>query len=148
MILCGIAIKAPEKVKPEKERRITLVEKALIVPYGIEGNRVGNQSRQVTVLSAEQWEEACAIAGTNEPWHRRRAQLCIRGHRFSPEDKGKRIRFGEAVLEITGETEPCKRMNEVAQGLKDALTPLWRAGVTCRVIETGEIAVGMPCSFI
>ena len=50
--------------------------------------------------------------------------------------------IGDLVLEITGETDPCSRMDEARQGLRLALTPEWRGGVCCRVVTGGDIAVG------
>ena len=52
------------------------------------------------------------------------------------------MRIGDLQLEITGETDPCARMEEQVSGLRQALTPDWRGGVTCRVRSSGRIAVG------
>jgi MOSC domain-containing protein YiiM len=46
------------------------------------------------------------------------------------------------LLEISGECDPCSRMEEIATGLKAALTPEWRGGRLARVIAEGEIKVG------
>jgi MOSC domain-containing protein YiiM len=35
-------------------------------------------------------------------------------------------------------------MDEASQGLRKALRPNWRGGVTCKVIEGSTIAVGAP----
>ncbi len=93
--------------------------------------------RQVTVISFEQWQEACREIGYALPTFSRRANVCITGHSFGPEDEGKLIRFPDVTLEITGETKPCHRMDDVSPGLRKALTPNWRGGVTCRVIKGG-----------
>ena len=58
------------------------------------------------------------------------------------ESTGNLIRIGDTVLEITGETLPCPRMDEQKQGLTQALEPFWRAGVTCNVEEGGAIRLG------
>jgi len=50
--------------------------------------------------------------------------------------------IGDVILEITGETIPCKHMDEAFQGLKDTLTPSWRGGITCKVIKEGTIRLG------
>ena len=53
------------------------------------------------------------------------------------------IAIGEDVrLEITVECDPCSRMEEIAAGLKAALTPDWRGGALARVLRGGDIAVG------
>lgn len=54
---------------------------------------------------------------------------------------GTKLRFGhDVILEITGITAPCKRMDEAHQGLKDALHGL-RGGLTCRVIQGGRLGI-------
>ena len=59
-----------------------------------------------------------------------------------PTAPGARLRIGTVELLVTGETEPCSRMDEVVSGLRAALTPDWRGGVTCRVVSGGEIKLG------
>lgn len=97
--------------------------------------------RQVTVLSEEAWRAACDELGVVLPWTTRRANLLVAGIPLQPL-AGSRIVIGEVILEVTGETDPCKRMDEQHEGLRAALTPQGRGGVTCRVIAAGKIAVG------
>jgi MOSC domain-containing protein YiiM len=97
--------------------------------------------RQVTVLSEEAFNEACAELGAALPWTIRRANLLISGVNLE-NSKGKSLKIGDVVLEITGETDPCYRMDEQFEGLKDALHPNWRGGVTCRVVSEGNINLG------
>lgn len=54
--------------------------------------------------------------------------------------RGQRLRAGEAVLEITGACEPCKRMEEIRPGLMAKLEG--RRGMLARVITGGIIRVG------
>ena len=42
-------------------------------------------------------------------------------------------------LEVTGETDPCERMEEIQPGLFQALAPGWRGGVTCRNCSSMEL---------
>lgn len=97
--------------------------------------------RQVTVLSEEAFNEACTELGATLPWTIRRANLLISGINLE-NSKGKSLEIGDVVLEITGETDPCYRMDEQFEGLKDALQPNWRGGVTCRVVSEGNISLG------
>ncbi len=102
--------------------------------------------RQISMIEAASWSEAMADLGlTGEdtlPWHVRRANLLVEGMRL-PREPGKVIAIGPSVrIEVTGECDPCSRMEEIAPGLKAALMPDWRGGVLGRVIEEGEIAVG------
>ncbi len=102
--------------------------------------RPGN--RQVTVLAEEDWDRACAEAGADLPWHARRANLLVRGLALA-DTGGRRLRIGEqVVLQVTGELEPCSRMDEAHEGLREALVPDWRGGLTCRVVSGGRIATG------
>lgn len=104
--------------------------------------RVGSKgNRQVTVLAKEAWDLACNEVGEHPPWTSRRANLLVEGL-LLPTVAGARLRVGTVELLVTGETEPCSRMDAVASGLRNALTPNWRGGVTCRVLHGGEIAVG------
>ena len=98
-------------------------------------------SRQVTVLSAAAWQEACAEVGRDLPWTTRRANLLVDGIEL-PKTPGAIIRIGGARLKITGEVDPCSRMEEQCPGLKAALQPDWRGGVTCTVLDGGTVAVG------
>jgi MOSC domain-containing protein YiiM len=97
--------------------------------------------RQVTVLGDRAWRDACAVIGTQLPWTVRRANLFVEGLDLRAR-VGYELHVGEAVLRITGETRPCHRMDEAHAGLREALEPLWRGGVTCTVVQSGHIAVG------
>ncbi len=97
--------------------------------------------RQVTVLSEEAFQEASDELGTALPWTLRRANLLISDVSLK-ETKGRQLQIGDIILEITGETDPCYRMDEQHEGLKAALNPDWRGGVTCRVIQEGTIRLG------
>lgn len=136
--LVAIAIKS--------ESRAAMVEldcAEISAEQGVAGDYRGKPgSRQVTVLSAEQWSDACSELGQELPWTTRRANLLVEGLSFT-NTKDLTLRVGEVVLRITGETEPCGRMDEQAMGLRQALTPEWRGGVCCRVLSGGSISPGM-----
>ena len=100
--------------------------------------------RQVTVLSMESWRAACRQAGRPElPWTARRANLLVSGVDLAAAGV---LRIGDVELEVTGETAPCERMDEAFPGLRAALTPAWRGGVTCRVRRPGAVHPGAPVS--
>ena len=98
--------------------------------------------RQVTLLSLQSWQDACAALAADLPWTYRRANLLVDGLRFSAADVGRIIRIGEAELQIMIETDPCPRMDAQHQGLTNALLPDWRAGVCCKVLKGGHVSVG------
>ena len=112
---------------------------------GVTGDTRGRPGpRQVTVLAASAWVEACANAATDLPWLVRRANLLIEGLdlRLST---GAILHLGDGIqLLVTGELEPCQRMDEAAPGLRLALIDDWRGGVTCRVQRGGTLTVGDP----
>lgn len=110
---------------------------------GVEKDILGRPGkRQVTVLSKQQWQQACAAVNAELAWIIRRANLLVDGLCFSSADVGKHLHIGELQLEITGETDPCKRMELAHAGLEAALTPEWRGGVTCRVLNDAMIHLG------
>ena len=98
-------------------------------------------NRQITVLCEEQWQQACKALNIVLPWTARRANLLICGIQFSAQHIGKVIHIGQLQLLITGETEPCFKMDLVHPGLYDVLNN-FKAGVTCRVLNDAEIQIG------
>lgn len=102
----------------------------------------GRGRRQVSLIEAGDWESAMADVGHSLEWWHRRANLLVETFDL-PQVPGTRLRLGaEVVLEITTECDPCSRMEEIATGLKAALTPDWRGGALARVIAGGTISVG------
>jgi MOSC domain-containing protein YiiM len=141
--LLGIAYRDASR-QPMRELRSGYLSRA----GGVEGDFRGRRGpRQVTVLCAERWRAACAELGVELPWTTRRANLLVDGLALGPQSIGRTLRVGKALLRITGETDPCRRMDEQHEGLKRALTPDWRGGACCEVIGDGEIAVGDPVEF-
>lgn len=115
---------------------------AISLENGIEGDARGRKpGRQVSILFREGWESACRQAGAALPWTTRRANLCVEGFAF-PHETGWRMKIGEAVLEVTMETEPCHLMDRAYLGLRKAMAPDWRGGVCCKVVQGGRIALG------
>lgn len=112
------------------------------VEAGVAGDARGRlKGRQVTVLAKESWDAACAELGRELPWTTRRANILVQGLPLAGE-VGKTIRIGDLKLVVTDETDPCQRMEEQAAGLRQALMPDWRGGVTCNVAKSGSIQVG------
>ncbi|HWI85957.1 MAG TPA: MOSC domain-containing protein [Sphingomonas sp.] len=102
----------------------------------------GRNKRQVTVMAAECWRDTLQDLRADVAWEQRRANLLVEGLSLE-ETSGARLVFESGlVLEVTGECDPCSRMEEIVPGLKAALLPHWRGGVTTRVIEGGPIRVG------
>ncbi|MEN6587840.1 MAG: MOSC domain-containing protein [Sulfuricella sp.] len=136
--LLGIAVK-PVRLQPmQLHEAAELSEQA-----GLVGDSRGKPGpRQVTLLTLAAWHAACAEIGVIFPWTERRANLLV-GDLPLCQSAGARIVIGDALLEITGETDPCERMTAVHPKLFDALVPDWRGGVCCRVLRGGAITLGM-----
>ena len=114
----------------------------ITVAAGIDGDCRGTlPKRQVTLLTREGWQAACAALGEELPWTTRRANILVEGLALAATE-GSTVHIGDVALRITGETDPCTRMEEQAAGLREALAPEWRGGVTCEVTQGGAIAVG------
>ena len=142
-VLAGIARHAFPKAPME-----TVEHVAVSVERGIQGDfrgvvkPGGRGRRQVTLIERGDWAAAMAEVGRSLPWQERRANLLVDGLDL-PQVPGTRLRVGtDVVLEITRETDPCERMEALAEGLKAALLPDWRGGACARVLTGGEIAVG------
>ena len=126
----------------------TLAESVIGLDSGVTGDSRGriapgrSSRRQVTVMSRESWGAALADLGEELAWSLRRANLFVEGVHL-PHRGGDYIAIGDDVrLEITGECDPCRRMDEIAPGLMAALLPNWRGGLNCRVIAAGHIRIG------
>ena len=120
---------------------MALSEAAVGVADGVDGDARGKRpGRQVTVVFREGWDAACRELGAELPWITRRANLLVEGVAVPRE--GKRLVIGSLVLEVTQETQPCQVMEAAHRGLRAALTPDWRGGVCCRVVQGGTIRVG------
>jgi MOSC domain-containing protein YiiM len=138
MQLLDIAFRSTSKA-PMQTKMETMVSKVA----GVENDFRGKPGkRQVTVLSLEQWQLACAELGATLPWTVRRANLLLEGASFDASMVGKQIKIGQLILLITRETDPCPRMDAQYQGLTQALTPDWRGGVCCKVIADGRVKIG------
>ena len=95
--------------------------------------RIGS-NRQVLVMDLETLEEFGIEPG------RARENITTRGIALGMLPLGQRLRAGEVLLEVTKPCTPCHQMDEIRQGLQDALRG--RRGLLCRVVEPGRIRRG------
>jgi len=142
--LAGIARHAEPKGPMETLDRVSVT-----AAEGVHGDYRGaraslkpERKRQVSLIEADGVAAAIAEAGAAVQWSDCRRNLLVEGLRL-PREEGARVQVGATlVVEITGECDPCERMDALHEGLRATLTPDWRAGFLARVIEDGEIAVG------
>jgi MOSC domain-containing protein YiiM len=91
-------------------------------------------TRQVLVMDLETLEEFGIAPG------RARENITTRGIALGTLPLGQRLRAGEALLEVTKPCTPCHQMDEIRQGLQEAIRG--RRGLLCRVVESGRIRQG------
>lgn len=102
----------------------------------------GKGRRQITLMERRDWDAAMTELDRDIPWQERRVNLLVEGIDL-PQQPGALLHIGDdVVVKITGECDPCSRMETIAAGLKAALTPDWRGGALAQVISGGEIATG------
>ena len=137
-------------IRQKPRAAMQLVERARItLDAGIVGDFRGAQrGRQITILSESAWRKACADIDADLPWTTRRANLLVDGVDFDERFVGQSVRIGEVELVVTGETDPCSRMDEQHPGLTAALMPNWRGGICCDVVNPGEIKIGDRIDFV
>ncbi|WP_200821381.1 MOSC domain-containing protein [Oceanicoccus sp. KOV_DT_Chl] len=127
-ILEGIAIR-----KQSKGAMVLLPQSPITQACGVANDLRGKPGkRQVTVLSARSWQQACAEINIELPWQVRRANLLVTELEFSAADVGKTLCIGAVRLRITRQTDPCHWMDKAQPGLRQALTPHWRGAFVVR----------------
>lgn len=130
--------------RPTNGDAMVEIDECVLVPgrgLDIENRKTGQ--REVTLLSRQSWVDACHDLGTDLPWSIRRANLLIDGLDLE-NCAGRTLTIGTARLRIHGETKPCALMDQQHQGLRAALVPKWRGGVTGEVLAGGTVRVGDP----
>jgi len=110
----------------------------LVAGRGLIGNANQGGRRQVTIIEQEAWQQMMhALDAALQPVARR-ANLMVSGIRLE-RTRGARLRIGDTLLEIMGETRPCERMEEALPGLRAEMSPHWRGGVFATVLRGGVI---------
>jgi MOSC domain-containing protein YiiM len=88
-------------------------------------------SRQVLMMDVETLEEFGIAPGLV------RENITTQGIALELLRIGQRLRAGESLLEVTKPCEPCHQIDEIRDGLQEAIRG--RRGLFCRVIEAGRI---------
>lgn len=135
--LIGIAIRDRKRAPMQ-----TLEQAFISMDKGVADDFRGKPGkRQVTVMSLKTWQDVNKELHTDIEWTTRRANLLVDDLELE-NTTGQILVIGDVELLITGETDPCHRMQEALDGLYDALLVHWRGGVRCRVLSEGVITVG------
>tara|TARA_B100000686_G_scaffold82847_2_gene89539 strand:- start:8891 stop:9271 length:381 start_codon:yes stop_codon:yes gene_type:complete len=112
----------------------------LITGQGIQGDRHlkkdGSRSkRQVLLMDEETLKDFNLAAGEI------RENITVSGINLTQFTDGERLSLGSSViLKITGECEPCSRMDEIRPGLQSLLDG--KRGMLAYVESGGEIKIG------
>ena len=112
----------------------------IVVGYGIEGDRHATRGqarahRQVLLMAQEMLTAFDLAPGEV------RENITTEGIALQELATGDRLALGsEAVLEITGDCEPCERMDEIRQGLRSELER--KRGMLATVVESGTVHAG------
>ncbi len=128
-------------LKPMRKRPMKPVESAnLVANRGLLSSADQNGRRQVTVISQERWRAVQGQLGHHVDPALRRANLMVSGIDLT-DSRGKRLRIGSCLIEIWGQTRPCRLMDESHPGLQDALHADWGGGVFGIILEGGDVHV-------
>ena len=108
---------------------------------GLVGDRYhGSKHRHLSVQSQTELAEAEAVLGQPIDPLLTRRNITI-SHGDIPRTPGHRWRVGEIELEVVRDAAPCKMLDmEIGDGARTAMRR--RAGVICRVIVGGTLALG------
>ena len=112
----------------------------MVAGYGIEGDRHATArgartKRQVLLMDVETLGEFGLEGGQT------RENVTTRGIDLHALPAGSRVALGgEAVVEITGFCDPCGRMDEIRDGLREAMVD--RRGMLATVVAGGGVRVG------
>lgn len=135
-------------LRPSARNPVRSVESAeAIVGKGLEGDHAGGGNRQVTLIEEEKWRAACHDLGHKLSDGTRRANVVVERLSLS-KSIGGRLRLGEVMIHVIGETRPCRLMDAAAEGLQEALSPDCRGGVYGKVVEGGVVSIGTSVELV
>lgn len=133
--------------RPTNGEPMVEIEKCSVNPkQGMDCENRKHGKREVSLLSAQSWNDVCKDMGQELPWTTRRANFLIDslidGMKLS-DTIGKTIAIGKSVrVHIHKETKPCHIMENQFAGLKNAIKSDFRGGVLGQVTTGGDIQIG------
>lgn len=120
-----------------------LAAATFIADQGIVGDRhaIAGKRRQVLLIESETLDQVGITIG------RVKENVTTSGINLMAQPDGRRLRLGaEVILELTGECEPCERLDEIWSGLREVM--YHQRGMLARVIAGGEVRPGDPITVI
>jgi MOSC domain-containing protein YiiM len=127
-------------IKPgHREDMISVETMNAVKQKGIEGDAsFGRSKRQILIISQEVVDAYGLMPGDL------RENITVSQLNLSSIPAEARLSIGNVVLEVTGDCNPCDRLEELRVGLMDEIHG--NRGILARVIEPGEITVGQTIS--
>lgn len=126
-------------LRPARRAEMVPVPQVMIGPRGIEGDHGASDKRAVTLIQAEHLPVIGAMLGRSVTATMLRRNLVVSGLNLAAL-KGREIRIGEAVLEITSICAPCSRMEEtLGRGGYSAVRG--HGGWCARVVSGGVVTL-------
>lgn len=98
-------------LRPARRAEMVPVPQVVIGPRGLDGDHGASDKRAVTLIQAEHLPVVGAMLGREVEAAMLRRNLLVSGLNLAAL-KGREIRIGETVLEITSICAPCSRMEE------------------------------------
>ena len=135
-------------IKPARRLPMKSVQSAdLVAGQGLAGNANQGGRRQITIIDESAWRDAVMELGVDVDPSARRANVMLRGIDLE-NSRGRVLLVGRALIRVFGETTPCRQMDEAQAGLRAALLPHWRGGISGEVLEGGTIRLGDPAQWV
>jgi MOSC domain-containing protein YiiM len=128
-------------LRPAREEAMVPVQTAEVTGAGLVGDRARAGKRAVTLIQAEHLAVIAALAGLDavDPAELRR-NIVVSGLNLAA-FRGKRLRIGSAVIELTVPCHPCSKMEAfLGHGAYTAMRG--HGGMCASVVSGGEVAAG------
>lgn len=116
-------------------------EATMVAGSGLSNNADQGRKRQVTIIEKEVFDKLKTELSEKVDPAMRRANLMVSGVPLA-DTRGKILKIGNCRIRIWGETKPCELMDEMHNGLKNALKPDWSGGAFGEVMDDGLIQLG------
>jgi MOSC domain-containing protein YiiM len=116
-------------------------EVTCIAGRGIAENTCRSSTRQVTIISKEQWDAMMVELGAAVDPSARRANIMVSGVVLA-KSRGRVLRLGGVRVRIRGETRPCEQMEAALPGLQLAMDTEWRGGAFGEMLDDGPLTIG------
>ncbi|OAN79018.1 sulfurase [Jannaschia sp. EhC01] len=130
-------------LRPKRLAGLQAVPEAYLQADGLQGDHARPGKRALTLIQAEHLPVIAALAGLPDlaPEVLRRNLVISRLNLQAL--RGKQIRIGEALIEITIPCAPCSRM-EAALGPGGYTAMRGHGGWCAQVLEPGRLSIGCP----